>query len=480
MEQAHRRLIFKLSMIQLCNKTKTYQLAIAFISFAVIIISALGVAWNTGVQISASYVPNIDSAMEIRLELSAAHLWLEEVIAGNPSESIDSVYNHIDKADWYTKVLLDGGENEQGRFYPPADQTLRGQIELLRNQIGVFRVASVQRWENNLTAAVGSNADQQYDALFIALMSMAKNVESAVKGNIQHNARVFQATIAFLGAIALLAVLLIAITFRRYRQQGKQAVDAIAKTNEKLQQQNEEREDLIYAISHDLKSPTVTIVGFLKYIKQDLKGFDNESTHDAIERIEKAALRMRASIDDLLELSRIGRVDVNVENVDTKVMIESVAKDLASELNDANVKLDISGQFPVVQADAERLRDVFDNLLSNAIKYGCPHPDNTIAITGEQNNGDVIYRIADQGPGIAPEFHEKVFGLFNRLDSDKKGTGVGLAVVKRIIEVHGGKIDLQSTEGKGATFSFSIPVKSHLPLKKDTDRQMIQQAFKLN
>ena len=147
---------------------------------------------------------------------------------------------------------------------------------------------------------------------------------------------------------------------------------------------------------------------------------------DSVARIERATLRMGDLIEDLLQLSRIGVIRNDPELVDVEKLLGSIAEELAERLQQANASLDIQSGLPMVFADRVRLAEVFENLLSNAIKYGCRSGNGRIIIGGKTGDGEVLYYVKDNGPGIAKEFHQKIFGLFQRLESNQEGTGVGL------------------------------------------------------
>jgi signal transduction histidine kinase len=138
-------------------------------------------------------------------------------------------------------------------------------------------------------------------------------------------------------------------------------------------------------------------------------------------------------------------------------MVRAIADELADRLQQAGATLEIQDDLPRVVADRIRLAEVFENLLSNAIKYGCCAGNGLITVGGLTGAQEVRFFVRDNGPGIPREFHRKVFGLFQRLDSTQEGTGVGLAVVARILETNGGRAWVESNPGEGATFWIAFP-----------------------
>ena len=176
------------------------------------------------------------------------------------------------------------------------------------------------------------------------------------------------------------------------------------------------------------------------------------------QRIKEAVNKMHALLTELLELSRIGRMMNPPVDVPLDDLIKDAMEILHGQLEKHNVTVHTQTDLPIVHGDRQRLTEVLQNLLDNAAKYMGDQPKPTIEIgqNGEEN-GNAIFFVKDNGMGIAPEYHERIFGLFNKLDSKSEGTGIGLALVKRILEVHGGKIWVQSEVEKGSTFYFTLP-----------------------
>ncbi|MBI3162512.1 MAG: PAS domain S-box protein, partial [Chloroflexi bacterium] len=231
-----------------------------------------------------------------------------------------------------------------------------------------------------------------------------------------------------------------------------------------LESKNTELERFTYTISHDLKSPLVTINGFLGYLKGDSAAGNAERVALDIQRIQDAVDKMHLLLKELLELSRIGRIINPPENIPFEELV-SEALDIAhGRLEERGVTVRISSPqgthpgLPAVYGDRQRLIEVLQNLFDNAAKYMGDQPSPRIEVgqSGEEE-GRIILYVKDNGIGIAPEYHERIFGLFNKLDPRTEGTGVGLALVKRIIEVHGGRIWVEGGLGKGSVFYFTLP-----------------------
>jgi PAS domain S-box-containing protein len=230
--------------------------------------------------------------------------------------------------------------------------------------------------------------------------------------------------------------------------------------NKELETQNAELERFTYTVSHDLRSPLVTIRGFLGYLRQDAESGDLSRFDNDLKRIARAVDKMQALLNELLELSRVGRVASPPANVAFKDVVQESLDLLSGPLEAGNIRVDVIGEFPIVHVDRLRLSEVIQNLISNAIKFmgDQPSPTITISTNGTDTDGKPIFIVRDNGIGIELQYHERIFGLFNRLDPNIEGTGIGLTLVKRIVDIHGGRIWVESEFGKGTAFLFTLPI----------------------
>ncbi|HSK87773.1 MAG TPA: ATP-binding protein, partial [Anaerolineales bacterium] len=194
------------------------------------------------------------------------------------------------------------------------------------------------------------------------------------------------------------------------------------------------------------------------YLEKDALAGKHSKVKNTVERITSAARKMEALLNDLLELSRIGRMMNPPEHIPFEEIVREALERVRGRLDARQARIEIQSNLPVVYGDHVRLVEVLQNLLDNSAKYASPQSEVYIEIgTKEDNQHQTIFFVRDNGIGIDPQFHERIFGLFNQLDARAEGTGIGLTLVKRIIEVHGGQIWVESELGKGATFSFTLP-----------------------
>ena len=225
-----------------------------------------------------------------------------------------------------------------------------------------------------------------------------------------------------------------------------------------LEAKNAELERFVYTVSHDLKSPLVTIVGFLGYLEEDLKRGDADVLRKDIQRIYLAAYKMQDLLKDLLELSRVGRAMNPPQLVSFGELAKEALELTEGRLQERGVRTVIQPDLPIVHGDRQRLLELLQNLIDNSAKYMGDQIDPMIEIgqAGREGEKPILF-VRDNGIGIAPEYHEKIFGLFNKLNPDAEGTGVGLALVKRIVDFHGGRLWVESEMGNGAAFYFTLP-----------------------
>ena len=240
------------------------------------------------------------------------------------------------------------------------------------------------------------------------------------------------------------------------------------KTKE-LSLSNEELNSFVYIVSHDLKAPLVSIQGFSTILSKDYKDKFDDNGKIYVDRIMKNSERMGMLIDNLLELSRIGRIKGKEGTINISDMISEISEEISSQMKEKGTKLIVKGEMPTISGDQTRVKQIFANLISNANKFmGDDNEVPTIEVGYDSQNGCHRFYVKDNGIGIDKQYHDKVFQIFQRLDDIKtEGTGVGLAIVKKIVESFGGNIWLDSEKGKGTIIYFTIPKENNLESKKE-------------
>ncbi|MAY42300.1 MULTISPECIES: HAMP domain-containing sensor histidine kinase [unclassified Neptuniibacter] len=226
---------------------------------------------------------------------------------------------------------------------------------------------------------------------------------------------------------------------------------------QELERSNDELEQFVYTVSHDLKSPIVTSMGFIGIIQKLAKQGKFEQAIEKLDRVVNSNRRMSQLVNDLLELSRVGRTDSDKTSIDLNELFRAFYSSQAERMKRSSATMEIEGNLPTIFANESRVLQVFENLLSNALKYGSGNNGTSIKVGIKDDPKHHFLYFADNGQGIPTEYQEKIFGLFYRLDSNFEGTGIGLTVSKKVMTNHGGKIWVESSPGNGATFWLSFP-----------------------
>lgn len=225
-----------------------------------------------------------------------------------------------------------------------------------------------------------------------------------------------------------------------------------------LEKKNAELGLFSRTISHELKSPLITIRGFISRLEQDLQKNDAARVQSDITRIAVAAETMQALLSDILSLSLAGKIIQSRENIEFGSIVQEALDTLAIPLGERNIRVEVAPDLPVVYIDRLRIREVMVNILENALKF-LGKQQNPLIRIGVDITGEIpVFFVQDNGIGIDSRYLDRIFNLFERLDASAPGTGFGLTFARRIIEIHGGKIWAESVGvGKGTTFRFTLP-----------------------
>ena len=252
----------------------------------------------------------------------------------------------------------------------------------------------------------------------------------------------------------------------------RQALDHVKQTNSKLKEKNSELEresesktQILATVTHELKTPLTSILGYVNrlVLERDKVGPLNERQERYLDAVQSNSRRLRALIDDLLDISRIesGTLEITITDLQAAVEIGEVVQTMRDLIDQKQLRLliNLPRSLPLVRADRLRLSQVFNNLLSNACKFSSEGA--TIAVTGKEVDDFIQFEIADTGIGLSERDQAQVFTKFFRSDnsstSSVPGTGLGLFIAKHLVEIQGGEITVNSLDGKGSTFSFTLP-----------------------
>jgi hypothetical protein len=244
----------------------------------------------------------------------------------------------------------------------------------------------------------------------------------------------------------------------RIAEQVSELNNALRQKNDDLLAANADLEAFCHSVSHDLRMPLRHIHSYISILEASASSKLNSEERRHVATVQKAAMRMTRLIDDLLAFSRIGRAAMHRQRIRMTELIDETFQDLAPDLTNRRIDWQ-RHEIPDTVGDPQLLKQVWVNLLANAVKYTRPRDPAKIEIGAEESDNEIIYYVKDNGVGFNMQYADRLFGVFQRLHTEKdfEGTGVGLANVRRIVQRHGGRTWAEGSEGHGATVYFSLP-----------------------
>lgn len=292
---------------------------------------------------------------------------------------------------------------------------------------------------------IGEETQKQVQELNIRYETEKKDVQLAQQ-KVQLLEKQQRITQIALSAALVLLVLIALLAYYRHRQKQK-----IIKMESEFEQTTQQLESFNYSVSHDLRRPLVNAQISLDSLEKEL--YKNEEQLNLVAKTKQSILAMNEIVDTMLNLASIEKNKLQFSKVSTNELVE----DIIDSFDDHQKSIIFINKLPTINADTRLIRQVFINLISNAIKYSASSPMPHIEIKSECKNGSVEFSIKDNGVGFDEKYSNRLFQLFGRLHHDIYGIGVGLVIVKKIVEKHGGKVWASAQLGKGATFNFEIP-----------------------
>jgi two-component system, sensor histidine kinase and response regulator len=303
--------------------------------------------------------------------------------------------------------------------------------------------------------ALGSAALKVDPSMGVILMTGHGTIDTAVRalqqGAVDYVLKPFKLN-------TILTVISRALELRRLRREVEELQERERERSEQLAIANRDLEAYSYSISHDLRAPLHIIDEYAQMLEEDFAAQLGQEGTRQIGVIRSGSQRMDQLIVGLLEFSRAGRQRLDVSLIDMAMLAEAAAAEVMAVYSGPPPQIEIA-DLPAVPGDVAVIRQVWCNLIGNALKYSAKNPRPSIKINGRVEGGEAIYEVQDNGAGFDMRYVDKLFGVFQRLHraDDFAGTGVGLAIVHRIITRHGGRIWAESTLGSGACFRFALP-----------------------
>jgi signal transduction histidine kinase len=353
------------------------------------------------------------------------------------------------------------------RDNPAQQQALTLLEDMIEQKMRVMRLgidtltARKSMASEEVMALVGGEGKQTMEQIRAQIERMIASEETLLveRGEgVEASARLSKQWILVGNLIAGVLLLSAFAVILREIEQRRRAQRAIEKSAAQLELTNKELESFSYSVSHDLRSPLRAIDGYSRIFEEDFADRLDEEGLRLLSVIRASSKKMGQLIDDLLSFSRMGRKPVDAAMVDMEALVKDVWFEVSSGDEHPNLHLK-KGSLPGAWGDRALLRQVLLNLLSNAIKYSSNRPEQLIEISAEDKHHEIVYSIRDNGVGFDMRFYNKLFGVFQRLHTEKEfpGTGVGLAIAQRVIVRHGGRIWAESKLDEYTIFNFSLP-----------------------
>lgn len=278
---------------------------------------------------------------------------------------------------------------------------------------------------------------------------------------------------AVIAVVLLVATLLALLGMAVLRRRVEERTEALERRTIELERSNAELEQFANVASHDLQEPLRMVAIFGQLLVDHYKGKLDSDADAYLGFLVEGAHRMRALVDGLLTFSRVQTTARELQATDSEEVLRNALADLTVTIEQSAAEV-THGPLPVVTADSSQLEQLFQNLIGNAVKFAGGRPPH-IHVSADRVEGQWIFSVRDNGIGIDPRYHDKIFGIFQRLHSREAypGTGIGLSVCKRIVERHAGRIWVESVEGQGATFYFSVPAEPASPAQTRAHRPAV-------
>ncbi len=343
--------------------------------------------------------------------------------------------------EWEKKALLafERGENEVLSLDPIGNETHLRLMRPLTIEVACLKCHAQQGYQvGDIRGGISSS---------VPWGPLQERLQAQLRGSVLGSGGIWS-----LGALGLC---LVWWRLRRDLSHRMRVGKQQAELDEQLKIINQELQDFAYVVSHDLKAPLRAIRNLADWLCADYQDRLDEPGRESLRLLSSRVDRMRNLIDGVLQYSRVGRTEQRVMPVHLARLVPEIIDNLAAP---EHVSIRIESALPTIEADATRITQVFQNLLSNAIKY-LDKPQGDIVIGCVEQDGFWKFSVRDNGPGIEPKDFERIFKLFQTLGrrEDRESTGVGLTITKKIVEMYGGKIWVESEVGRGSTFLFTFP-----------------------
>lgn len=458
------------------------QATICIIGLLIVLSTTYG--FHRGIQLYRSYVPLLDASMEMRLEATTAYLWFEELLGGDKSKSMDVIFGHLDRAEWYASAMIGGGQNQHLRLLPLVDMSYLPIIERLQIKLQDQRVLLGKRMASKTNAGPGSEIDSEYHATLDDFITDATLFEIEIKKRMAAYFKSFYLLSIFVVAFTILLFAIISFGFYRYESQRKKSYEARERMEQLLIQSEKMASigTMIAGIAHEINNPNNFIyfnIPILKdYIqeilpildahadrRQDAEYFNmsyadfRDDLQNILLNIENGSIRINRLVSDLKSFSKkkdqIQAGWFNIEDT-IKSMLAISSSKIRSEVGSFEVH--ISDDLPTVYCDSDIVELILINFLNNAVEAADKQASwvKLSAYVQKTETTTMIIEVRDNGCGIDERNRERIFEPFYSTKSSQGGTGLGLYMCQSLAEQMGAQITVSSKQDEESRFRLIL------------------------
>ncbi len=439
----------------------------------------LGYGFQMSVRMNTVFTPLVNDTIKIRLKARIAAMMFEEMLNSGIVWNFETNWEPLDQAIQEIQYKMEKSRHQRWIFLSLRMGAVQPEIKRIENTLIELKYLAKKRLAVNDISLFNIDENRQYKQVYADLMSLINRLEDSLRLGMEENSRRFRYTQILLLTACLIMLVTAGIAFSMFERrktrnllslfhakemmekeikQRKLVEQALYERTNALEQSNRDLEQYTHVVSHDLQEPLSVVISYLQLLNRRYHGRLDNDADEFIGLAVDDAQRMQSMIKALLMFSRVGRKANQTKSVSAEDILTQALENLSVTIQECKAVIthDI---LPKVMADESLLIQLFQNLIANAIKFrgekqACIH------ISAERKSDKWVFSIQDNGIGINPKFFQRIFTIFKRLHTvaEYPGTGIGLAVCRKIVESYGGQIWLTSEPGTGTTFFFTLPI----------------------
>ncbi len=438
----------------------------------------VGYGFQMAVRMKTVFTPLVNDTIKIRLKTRIAAMMFEEMLSSGLVWDFETNWEPLDQAIQEIQKKIEENRHQRWIFAHLRNVTTQEEIKNIADTLVELKKLARKRLAVNDKSVFNIDVNRQYQQIYADLISLLNRLEDNLRLGMEENSRRFRYTQMLLLAACFMALLTAGIAFSIFERrknrdllslfhakemmkkeikQRKLVEQALYEQTHALEQSNRDLEQYTHVVSHDLQEPLNVVISYLQLLNRRYSGRLDNDADEFIGFAVDGVQRMQSMIKALLMFSRIDRKSNPIKSVSTENILNQSLENLSVTIQESKAVI-THDRLPKVMANESLLIQLFQNLISNAIKFRGEEQAH-IHISAELKIDKWIFSVQDNGIGINPKFLERIFTIFKRLHTvaEYPGTGIGLAICRKIVESYGGRIWVTSDLGKGSTFFFSLP-----------------------